>query len=175
MPKFKATSVVVAIFLAMFFICSVQKVQAQDNKIAVFYLQKVLEDSKKGKETFKKLDSKLETLNKSFETKAKDMDKKIEDLKKAKPTLSEDAFVKRSNELAQEYRSNMEDSQKAGVDFEKTREEAMIPLMKKVTDVVGGIAQERGYQFVFEVQNAGIFYHPQATDITADVIKGVDK
>ncbi|MDR3135344.1 MAG: OmpH family outer membrane protein [Deltaproteobacteria bacterium] len=175
MPKFKATSFLVAIFVAAFALCTVQGAQAQDSQIAVFYLQKVFENSKKGKDAAKKLDAKYESLKKSLDTKAKDIQKKGQELESARGTLSEDAYVKRRDDLAKEYSSLMEQDQTASADFAKAREEAMLPLMKKVTDVVGNIAKERGYQFVFEVQNAGVFYHPSAADITDEVIKNFDK
>ncbi|MDR2367815.1 MAG: OmpH family outer membrane protein [Deltaproteobacteria bacterium] len=176
MLKFKTATVMVAILLAVGFAFPIRMAQAQaSNQIAVFYLQKVMEDSKRGKDASKKLEAKYDGLRKSLDAKAKDIQKKGQDLENARQTLSEDAFIKRRDDLAKEYTTHMENAQKAGADMEKAREEAMLPLMEKVTNVVGGLAQERGYQFVFEVQNAGVFYHPKAVDITPDVIKGLDK
>ncbi|MDR1677516.1 MAG: OmpH family outer membrane protein [Deltaproteobacteria bacterium] len=175
MLKFKTAVVAAAIVLAFTLVCSVQKAQAQEYKIGVFYLSKVLEDSKKGKDASKQLDTKYESTKKTLDTKAKNFQKKDQDLAKAKATLSEDAFNKRRDDLAKEYAALMEESQKAGADFEKAREQAMLPLYQKISNVVGDVAKSRGYAYVFEVQNGGVYFHPESVDITADVIKGVDK
>ncbi|MDR0622788.1 MAG: OmpH family outer membrane protein [Deltaproteobacteria bacterium] len=172
MLKFKVASVLVAIFMAALIACPAVKAQSQ---IGVFYLQKVLEDSKRGKDASKKLDTKYDGLKKSLDTKAQEIQKKGKDLETARATLSEDAFNKRRDDLTREYTAHMEAAQKAGVDMEKAREEAMIPLMERITKVVGEVANQKGLQYVFEVQNGGVFFHPQAADITADVIKGLDK
>jgi outer membrane protein len=175
MPKFKTAAITVAIFLAFVLFCPLQKAQAQENpQIAVFFLQKVMEDSKQGKAAAKKLEDKYAGYKKTLDAKTKTLQNKGQELEKSMATLSEDAFTKRRDELAKEFNALREETEKAGVDMEKAREETMAPIMRKVTDEVANLAKSRGFQYVFEVQNAGVFYFPQGADITNDLIKAVD-
>ncbi|MDR2387619.1 MAG: OmpH family outer membrane protein [Deltaproteobacteria bacterium] len=175
MLKFKAASVMVAIFLAVLLTCPVLKAQTQNNPIAVFYLNKVLDSSKRGKDASKKLESRYETFKKSVESKERDLQKKAQDLQAAKATLSQEAFQKRERDLNAEYNTYMQNTQKEGMALEKAKDEAMLPIMEKISNVAAALAQERGYQYVIEVNNGGVFYHPKAVDLTDDIIKGVDK
>jgi outer membrane protein len=174
MRKFMLASVMVIVFLATIIFCSVQKAQAQELKIAVFSIQKVFEDSKKFKDATKKLETRVESTRKSLDTKAQDIQNKFRDLETARNTLSEDAFNKRRDDLAKQYNTHMEEAQKAGAELDKARDEAIRPLMTRLNDLVANIAQERGYQFVFEVSN-GVAYYPSNVDITSDLIKAVDR
>ncbi|MDR2388009.1 MAG: OmpH family outer membrane protein [Deltaproteobacteria bacterium] len=175
MLKFKAASVMVAIFLAVLLTCPVLKAQTQNNQIAVFYLNKVLDTSKKGKDASKKLETRYDTFKKSVEAKERDFQKKAQDLQAAKATLSADAYQKRERDFATEYNNHVQATQKEGMALEKAKDDAMLPIMEKISTVAATLAQERGYQYVIEVNNGGVFYHPKAVDLTDDIIKGVDK
>jgi outer membrane protein len=175
MRQFRAFFVAAAVALAIVLICPLHEAMAQQSTVGVFYLQKVLADSKKGKDAQKKLEAKAEGYKKTLEAKGKDIEKKMQDLDKTRATLSEDAWAKKRDDLAKEYNAWMEEQQKAAADIQKTEADTMRPLLEKVESVVGALAKERGFQVVLEGREGGLFYFNDVADITADVTKGLDK
>lgn len=175
MPSFKAVSVSIAIVLSVVLIFSVQKAQAQQSQIGVFYLGTVLKDSKKARETIKNLETKEEAFDKKMRTEAEGFQKKAQELEESSVTLTEDAKNKKRADLGKAYTASQTELQKEYTALMKANGEAKAQVLKKVADLVAGIAKERGYEYVFEVEGAALFFHPQAVDITSEVIKGYDK
>ncbi|MDR1309876.1 MAG: OmpH family outer membrane protein [Deltaproteobacteria bacterium] len=175
MRQFRAIFVMAAVALAIVLLCPLQRAWAQQGQVGVFNLQKVMADSKKGKDAAKKLETKAEGYKKTLEAKAKDIEKKMQDLDKARATLSEEAFEKRRGDLAKEYNSYLEEQQKAAADMQKAEADTMRPLLERVGTVVENLAKERGFQVVLEAREGGLFYFVDVADITADVTKGLDR
>ncbi|MDR0356675.1 MAG: OmpH family outer membrane protein [Deltaproteobacteria bacterium] len=174
MLRIKTTAVVAALIMAVFLLLPVVEAQAQA-VIGVVDLGKVITDSKRGKDAQNKVKKKEETLKKSLEPKQNDLKKKRDDLEKTASTLSQDAFEKRRQDLNKEFNTYMEQEQKALEDLQKTQADAMQPVMQKIESAVTDIAKQRGFSMVVDITGGGVIYYDNALDITADVIKAVDK
>jgi outer membrane protein len=174
MRHFKTTVVIAALVMAVYLLCPTIQAMAQQNT-AVFDLARVISDSKKGKAAQAKLKNKEDSLKKTLEPKAQNLQKKRDELEKAVPTLSQEAFEKRRDDLTKEYNAFVQEEQKAVEDMQKLQNDTMQPLLQSIQTVVGNIAKERGYILVIDVTGGGVVFAESSLDITNDVIKAVDK
>ncbi|MDR1921798.1 MAG: OmpH family outer membrane protein [Candidatus Adiutrix sp.] len=201
----KILSLALALTLAASLGFSVEAEAQQNVNIGVFDLQKTLNDSKQGKAARSSLEAKLKKITTDVDAKKKEIDalsddlrKQVEDFRKqgedfkkeasaAKaPTdalrKKEDALRKKEDEL----RKKDEDYQKKRIAYQElvnksnaemasAEEAALKPLVDKAIGLAGNIGKARGYILILETQQAGVVYAQDAIDVTADVIKELEK
>jgi len=177
--NFKFLTLGLALVLATIFLAGVSTqamAQAQPN-IGVFDLQKVLNDSKKGKAA-------RATLEKNFKSKQDALKKKEGEITKLRDELVKmvksksakpEELSKKDEELQKLMVAYQEQLGKANDDMRNDEEKALKPLVDKAVQTAGDLGRQRGYIMVIEVQQAGVVFALDNMDLTGDIIKAVDK
>ena len=173
MRVFRNTITLAVAVLAMTAVFCTSGALAQE--VAVFNLEKAMTDSKKGKAASDKIKSREETLAKEFDTKVKNLEKKFADFEKQASTMNQDAIQKRQQELLKERDDLLKQRQTAAEELQKSYNDNLKPLLDKAQNGARDWARANGYKVVLEMQQAGVFYADNSTDITAEITKAIDK
>ncbi len=177
--KSKFFTLVLAAALLAFFSLSLEagaQTQTQSN-IGVFDLQKVLNDSKKGKAARGNLEAKFKKMQTELKAKESELNKLSGDLRKqveAKSITPED-FRKKDEELKKKVAAYQDQLAKYNEDMRKSEEAALKPLVDRAIKVAGDLGRQRGHVVVLEIQQAGVVFAADGLDLTSEVMKAVDK
>ncbi|MBI5376849.1 MAG: OmpH family outer membrane protein [Candidatus Schekmanbacteria bacterium] len=143
-----------------------------EGKIGIVDLQQVLNDSKKGKEAIKMLES-------EFDLKKKDMDEKEKELQSL-----QDEMVKRAAfwsdkvkaEKEDEFNKKLKNWKRLQVDikdeFERKNKSYTDKILADIIDLVKQVGKRDGYNIILEKQNA--IYSSDVVDLTPRVIELYD-
>ncbi|MGE0084495.1 MAG: OmpH family outer membrane protein [Desulfococcaceae bacterium] len=159
----------VAVFITLFFFVSAY---GADTKIGVIDFQKVLRESKGGKAA----KSEIETKGKGMENTLK---KEGEQLEKLKKKLEAEAMVMSKEvreEKEREFRIKVGDfkalQKKYAGELREFEGEIIKRVQKDVFDIVEALGKSGSYDLILE--KSTILYHPDALDITDELIKKYD-
>ncbi|UQZ90784.1 hypothetical protein C4J81_16850 [Deltaproteobacteria bacterium Smac51] len=173
----KIFSLVAAVAMVAFLGLSLEARAQQQSNIGVFDLQKVLNDSKKGKAARSGLESKFKKLQGELKAKENELSKLSGDLRKQveAKTISAEDFRKKDEELKKKVTAYQEQLAKHNEDMRKSEEASLKPLVDKAVKAAGDIGRQRGYVVVLEIQQAGVVFAADGLDLTSEVMKVVDK
>jgi outer membrane protein len=147
---------------------------AEAIKIGLVDLQKVLVESKKGREPLTRLKADMDAKNRDLETQEKKIRQMVADLEKQQSVLSESARKEKEKTI-----------QKAKVDLNRTAEDlnrefgdrerdVRQRLVREVTSVVQDYGKKNGYVLIIEVRAAGVMYSSEGADISKEIIAAYD-
>ncbi len=173
----KIFTLAAAVALVAFIGLSIEARAQQGAAIGVFDLQQVLNDSKKGKAARSGLEAKFKKMQVELKAKESELNKLSGDLRKqveAKSITPED-FRKKDEELKKKVTAYQEQLAKYNEDMRKSEEAALKPLVDKAVSTAGDLGRQRGYVAVLEIQQAGVVYSADGLDLTAEVMKAVDR
>jgi outer membrane protein len=143
--------------------------------IAVVDTQRVVNDSIIGRAArnnfegeIKKGQAKLAQLKSDFEKQKGDLDKQAAILSGAALEAKREALSKKQIELQRAYQDIQEQ-------LARDNEREMSQVVRQVSNVVQGLAKERGYDFVFERDRQAVVFYSEKVDITAEVVQLLDK
>ncbi|MDR2455624.1 MAG: OmpH family outer membrane protein, partial [Deltaproteobacteria bacterium] len=122
-----------------------------------------------------KVKNREESLAKEFDSKVKALEKKFSDFEKQASTMNQDAIQKRQQDLLKERDSLLSQRQSAAEELQKSYNDNLKPLLDKAQNGARDWAKAHGYKVVLEMQQAGVIYFDQATDITAEITKAIDR
>ncbi|NPA58580.1 MAG: OmpH family outer membrane protein [Aquificae bacterium] len=142
--------------------------------VAFVDVQKVMNQSKKGQQYKKEIESKVSYYQKKLEK----IDKQIKEIEKqlASPVLSEEAKEKKRKEIAQLKAKGLEIQQQAEEELSKMKAQAEMELIKLIQKVTERYAKQHNIDLVF-IGGAigGVVYHDKAIDITDKILELVNK
>ncbi len=145
---------------------------AQEAKIAVIDVQRVVTESDPGKEAL----AKLKKLQEEKLTQAKAMQQELDNLQqqfnKQRFTLSDDKL----NELRKKIEDKgialkrfQDDAQR---ELDDARRKALASLEQKIMPIIQQLGKEKGYLLIFQKYQSGLVYADDAkTDITDEIIR----
>lgn len=145
--------------------------------VGVFDLQKILNDSKKGKTARQNLESKFKKLQNDLKAKENELNTLSGNLRKqveAKSIKAEE-LRKKDDELKKKVAAYQEQLAKYNEDMRKSEETALKPIIDKAVTTAADLGRQRGFIMVIERQQAGVVYAADNLDLTADIMKVVDK
>lgn len=142
-----------------------------DEKIGVFELQKIMDESSAGKMMKLQLKEKYTGLQ-------NDLKKEQDELEVMQKALEREALVlsaQKSNEKKRAFRIRFNDFQEMKQSFPRNMKALEDSFKKRViTDIfkiIDKIGKEEGYTIIMEKKTAGVFFHTPASDITDKIIK----
>ena len=146
-------------------------VAAQENtlKLGFVDVQKVLNESAKGKEAKAKLEKEREAKQKEVRAKEEEIKKLEADLQKQGAVLSEVARRERQeaiNRKILDLRRLFEDFNR---DLQKRETELLNEILREIRKVVVAYGKEQHYTLILEAQS-GIIYASQGADLTDEVL-----
>ncbi|SNZ09936.1 periplasmic chaperone for outer membrane proteins Skp [Persephonella hydrogeniphila] len=141
--------------------------------IAYVDIQKVMNQSKKGQEYKKEIESKV----KYYQKKLEEIDKKISQIEKQleSPVLSDEAKKKKRKELEELKEKGRNIQQNAEEELSKMKAKAERELVLKIKEITEKYAKEKNLDLVF-IGGAigGVVYHDKTVDITEEILKRLD-
>ena len=146
---------------------------ATDLKIGYIVTQRLLGESKLGKESSGKLKAKAEEAEKGLEKKMTELKKLQDDITKRMAVLNDDEKAKLGEEYEKQARDAKRTKEDAQRDFDKTRGEIENDMMNKFRGVIEKFAQSNGYDLVLDAGT--LLYISQKADVTTEVIQLADK
>ena len=150
---------------------------AEGIKIGFIDAQKVLENSKTGKQVKSRMEDYLKPRQKIIDDQKDELRRLEEDLNRQASVLSPDA--KKAKE--EDFRKKLSDYQKRAMELndevQSKKLEVLKDFNKKLEEAAGQIAEKEGYTFVFDKNADGgsLVYARDTYDLTDKVIEQVDK
>lgn len=171
MCKFFAVSFSVCLIV----IFGVSSLHAENLKIGVFDIQKIMDGSKTIGGYRQKIEKEIETKRKVFLDKQRSARQLEEKLKKDGQKLS--AGEKRSLEekLADELRELKRQKEDVDIELQKRDRELTQQTLQELGDIIKKMAEKENYTIILEKNAAGIWHFKDTVDITGKIIGIYDK
>lgn len=158
-----------AVILVFFNVAIVQA----EVKVGFVDLQKAIQSTSAGKKAKAELEGEFNKRKKEFEKQDAELKKASEDLAKKKAVLTEEAFVKKQNDLQETMLKFREAVGQSQFEIQKRQQELTTPILEKIRKTIAVIAKEKGYTMVAE-SGTGILYSEPNADLTDEVIKNFE-
>ena len=142
-----------------------------DAKIAVVDVQRVIDDSEKGKQARELLKRKFEQEKAVLEKQGKEISVLKEDLDKQAPVLTPEKREEREVDLRQRIKDFNRLKKDRQDEFNAKQMEVLRQVMVKVMEVIAEIGKEGGYTAVLDGTNGPVLYAAEGVDITDMVIQ----
>lgn len=146
-----------------------------NSKIAVFDMQKALDESLAGKDAVESMKKEYQALQKDIDTKSMELKKMQDELNAQSAILSEDAKQAKMDDYQKKLKSLQTTIKDANDDFKKKEQMLVNKIANELRDVVEKLGKELGYSVIFEKREAGVLYNADASDITNLVVERYDK
>jgi outer membrane protein len=142
-------------------------------KIGVINAQKVIQETKKGKE----ITAKLEKLGQGKQQQVEALREEIKKLEKdsVSPALNDQTREKKNSDLVNkrtELKRFIEDAQR---EMQQKSANELNTLRQDIMPVIEKIGKEKGFSLILDLTTSGIAYYDSAIDVTNEVIAEYDK
>lgn len=144
-------------------------------KIAIVDVQQIVNDSIIGKAAKNNVEQQINKAKLKVASLKSDFEKQRADLEKQSSILSGPALEQRREALAKKQVDFQRSYQDMQQDLARVNDKELGKVVEQVNEVVKGLADERGYQFVFEKDKQSVLYAAPRIDITKEVIESLDK
>ncbi len=144
-------------------------------KIGFVNAQRIIEESKTGKDAYAKLKNLQDEKKKEVEAKKAAIDKSEEELRKQYLTLSEDAKRAKEEELTaakKEFKRMLED---ADADLGAKEKAYLEKIDKDVMEIIQKYGKDQGFTLILGKMGSAILYSDDALDVTDKIIEIYDK
>lgn len=146
-----------------------------NTKIAVFDMQKALDESLAGKEAVESMKKEYQSLQKDIDTKSMELKKMQDEINAQSAILSEDAKQAKMDEYQKKLKALQTTIKDANDDFKKKEQMLVNKIANELRDVVEKLGKELGYGIIFEKRESGVLYNADASDITNLVVERYNK
>ena len=159
-------------FILIFTLLTLSLFVFSEVKIGVINAQEIIEKTQKGK----KVQAKLENLQKQKQQQLENLQKEIVQLQKdlESPALNRDTREKKTRELEDkriDYNRFIQDTQK---EMQAKSQQELLTLQKEIMPLIQQIGKAKGFSIIFDMTSSGIAYFDETIDVTDEVVKAVD-
>jgi len=138
-------------------------------------MQKVLDESRMGKAVQEELRTSFESRGREIAEEEQALMQQQEQLERDAPLMSEDQVKKQRTELESRIRAYQEKAGALQRELMQAQKEKGRTILVPAREAVESIARERKLDMVVERGQMGLLYIDEALDLTAEVIKQLDK
>jgi outer membrane protein len=164
---------VILSLIAIFALCGAGRSEAES--VAVIDTQAVLNQSIIGKAAKANLEERVKKAQVKLGALKADFDKQRADLEKQSTILSGSALEARREALEKKGLEVQRRYQDAQEELSKANEEELKRVVEEIRAVVEELATDRDYKFVIERDRQSVLYSSDRIDISAEVVKILDK
>lgn len=157
------------------FMLSVKSYAATDTKIGIVDIAQAIQATKEGKKIKKELEAEYNKRKSDLEKKAKDISAMQSDFEKKSLVLSDEARMKKMQEIEAEKSKYMESREKNMQDLAKKDRELSQPMIKKLNEVITEIAKKDSFTVILHKNDQNLVWASHDVDITEQVIKALEK
>ncbi|KAB2964248.1 MAG: OmpH family outer membrane protein [Thermoanaerobaculia bacterium] len=147
---------------------------AQESKLAVIDVRRLVTDSVAGKEALEKLRKLQEEKVAEARTRQEELDGLRKRISEGRLSLAEDKLADLEKELEEKataFRRFQEDAER---EISKRQEQAFAEIERQMAPVIEQAGQEGGYTLIFNKFQSGLVYADEASDITDLIIQRFD-
>ncbi len=147
---------------------------AQQTKVAVIDVRRLVTDSVAGKEALEKLRKLQEEKVAEARTRQEEIDGLRKRISEGRLSLAEDRLAELEKELEEKataFRRFQEDAER---EISKKQEQAFAEIERQMAPVIEQAGQEGGYTLIFNKFQSGLVYADEAADITDLIIQRFD-
>ncbi len=173
--RFLQSSVLAFLYTSVLFCISLQAHAAVDSKVGIVDVAQAIQSTKEGKKIKKELEAEYSKRKTDLEKKVKDIQTMQTDFEKKSLVLSDDARLKKQQEIEGEKAKYMEAREKNMQDLAKKDRELSQPMIKKLNEVISQIAKKEGYTVILHKNDQNLVWASGESDITEMVIKALEK
>lgn len=160
------------LFIATLFVAGAAS--AAELKVGFVDVRKAVEATKAGQKAKKDLEADFKKREKELQKLADDVKKMNADYEKKSLVLSDEAKLKKQQEIQEGMTKYNLEVKKNTDDLRKKEQELMEPILQKMQEVISRIAEKEGYSLI--IQNREIIaYASKDSDITDKVVKEFEK
>jgi outer membrane protein len=159
------------LFVAVILMLAAGNAYADDIKVGVVDLMKVLNESDAGKKAKTELEAAIKAKQTVIDEKGKEIEKMKGDIEKQSSVLSAEAKKQKQDELEKmirEYQRTVSDSQN---DVKKRESELTNGILREIRAIVEKMGKDDGYTMIIENAEGIILYSKKDLDLTDAVIK----
>ena len=146
-------------------------VASAEMKIGYVNLQRALNEVDEGQAARERLKAQFEKSQKQLDKEQQALKAKKEELDKKRLAMDEDTLRKKMAELDQELVRVSNLYAKLQKELSEAEARATQEIFQKMQALVGQIAQQEGFTYVLEMNEAGIVYAPPSLDLTNDLVR----
>jgi outer membrane protein len=150
-------------------------VNAAEIKIGIVDIPKAIQATKDGQKIKKQLEEDYNKRKSDMDKRAKDISQMQADFEKKSLVLSDEARLKKQQEIEEERGKFMELREKNLQELAKRDRELSQPMLKKLNDVINDIAKKDGFTAIFHRNDQNLVWATSEIDITDQVIKALEK
>jgi outer membrane protein len=159
------------LFVAVILMLAAGNAYADDIKVGVVDLMKVLNESDAGKKAKTELEAAIKAKQTVIDEKGKEIEKMKGDIEKQSSVLSAEARKQKQDELEKmirEYQRTVSDSQN---EVKKRESELTNGILREIRATVEKMGKDDGYTMIIENAEGIILYSKKDLDLTDAVIK----
>lgn len=143
-------------------------------KIGFVDVQKVLNESGRGKEAKGKLEKERDAKQQEIRAREEEVKKLEADLQKQSPVLSEAARRERQEAITRKIRDLRRVFEDSNRDLQKRETELLNEILRDIRRVIVAYGKEHQYTLILEAQS-GIIYASQGADLTDEILADFNK
>jgi Skp family chaperone for outer membrane proteins len=143
-------------------------------KYAFVYVQRIASESAEGKAATAKINALQQQKVNELNDKNKALQAAQQKLDSGGSVINDAARTQLTNDIDRQQRDIQRFTEDAQQDVQKMTQELQDEFQKKLTPVIGKVAQEKQLHMIFSVTDSGLVWGDPALDLTEDVIKEFD-
>ncbi|BAT72456.1 outer membrane protein [Thermosulfidibacter takaii ABI70S6] len=147
---------------------------ASNIKIGVVDVQKIVLESKRGKQAKAQWEKEFKQKKAEIEKKQKEIEKLQNELKKNAAVLSEKAKKAKQEELRKRMMELQFERQEAMRYLQKRNADLVNAILKDALDDIKNFAKKNGYTIILDVTGR-VIYHDPSLDLNQQIIKLIDQ
>jgi len=159
--------------IALIFVPAVRAVA--DIKIGVVDSQRVINDSIVGKAARSNVEAELKKGQGRLAQLKTDFEKAQSDLQKQASVLSGSAVEEKKDALEKKRREFDRAAQDLREEVMRKNDSEISKVVNEISTIVKALAKDSGYTFIFERDKDSVVYASDAIDLTATIVKELDK
>jgi len=143
---------------------------SEDFKLAVVDMQKALQTVEAGKKAKAQLEKEFNSKKKDLQAEEATLKKMIEEFKKQQLVMSDDARMKKQQEIQERGMKFQEMTQRSQAEIAQKEAELTQPLIKKLREIISETAKKKNFTVILERNENTVLYFQEKDDITDEVI-----
>ena len=154
---------------------STQGWTAEVIKLGFFDKQALVDRSEMGKEGLEKLKAQMLPIREKLDAAQQEIEELEAEFKKKELVWSDDVKKTKLQEIRAKRAMLRQGVDQANRLLTEKERELLMPLQKKVVEIVARIGKEDGYAMIFELGNGGIWYAPNSLNLTEKIVQELDE
>jgi outer membrane protein len=144
-------------------------------RLGFFDKQAIVDRSEMGKEGLEKLKTKMGPIREKLNAARQEIEELEAEFKKKELVWSDDVKKTKIQEIRAKKIMLRQGVEQANRLLSEQERELLMPLQRKVVEIVARIGKEGGYAMIFELGDGGIWYAPDSLNLTGRIVQELNE